>query len=225
MAKRVTMARVVGLALAGCLAAGCSTGDDSAVTTASTETTAVTDTTETTVQAASSSSSTETTASTTELPADPIAAAEQAAAQAVLDKEDAWRVCISDVPTCDVDAALAASTTGESLEKRKETLETWRGNGWLALPPVDPAHVGDEIIEVEIYAEQTRARVRHCQIDGGVLVDPGAGSDGSDVIINDDVVSVLSDDTVILGQDGIWRVEQIEVVSRTEGGGGCDLGV
>ena len=74
---------------------------------------------------------------------------------------------------------------------------------------------------MEVEADGGHAVVTFCQIDGGLLVDPGAAPDGSDVIINDQITSYLSESSVLRDSDGVWRVHDNDVIAEFEGGDGC----
>ena len=91
-------------------------------------------------------------------------------------------------------------------------------------PPLDPSHGREEILSVTILDDGlTEARVTFCQIDGRILVDPAAAPDGSDVVVNDQVDSLLADSLVSRGTDGHWRVWKVERIDNFEGGVGCGV--
>ncbi len=200
------------------LVAACSSSGDSAESTSSS-------TVATTASSTTTSSSTTTTAvattATTLSSLDPVAEAEQAAAQAVLDGAAAWISCTEDLAACDVDEALVATTSGTELEELVAVLTAWKANGWEVRPPVDPSHDGIEVLQVEMADD--RAVVTYCEIDGAVVVDVGAGPGGSDVIVDDEIVSVLAESSAELGQDLVWRVYDTVIVKEFSGGQGCTI--
>lgn len=205
-------------AVALVLAAGCSSGDEAATTTSTTAA-------PTTAVPATSSTAPPTT-TTTEPPTttiDEIAAAEEAAVAAVLGEDQAWIECTADPQTCDPEATFLRYMTGEVAELTLRVFEQWKERGWALRPPIDPADDVDEVIGVEVEGNPPeRAVVIGCRIDGFRIVDVAAAPDGSDVVVDDDVSSILTESIVVRENDGQWRVSGSRVVSKVEGGGGCE---
>ncbi|MGF1599909.1 MAG: hypothetical protein ACFCVK_23870 [Acidimicrobiales bacterium] len=213
--RRVVIAVSLGVVALG--AAACSGSDEEAPATTEAAATPTTPTTPVTLATSTVTSTTEPTTTTT----DPIAAAEAAAVEAVLEHGENWRECVADIPGCDP-AILERHTAGELLARLTTTLADWQSAGYESRPPTDPAINREEALNVELLeGGVTSAKVSVCQVDGTKLVDPNAGPDGSDVILNDRVSSTLAHVFAELDEDGVWRVQRSEVIDQVEGGDGC----
>lgn len=212
--RRLTKAGLPVLAVI-LLAASCTGGDDeTAITSAPT-------TPPTTIPSTTPTTASTTTAPTTTI--DEIAAAEAAAAEAVLAESRAWLDCVADPQVCDPEETFLMYSGGRSADVLLAAFEDWKANGWASRPPLDPAHSSKEIIDTVVVDDPpSEVQVVVCTIDGSLLVDPGAAPDGSDVIINDDISSTLAALSVLLSDDGRWRVHDRQILSQREGAEGCE---
>ena len=216
----VVAGRWVG-ALVSCalLLAACSSGDDAAPeTTVSTTTTSVAVETTTTTSTSSSSSSTDvdvddvppSTAPPTT--SDPKASVE-AAVRAAVDLAIAdFSACLVAMPNCDP-ATLAATRADPLLAVNVGRVTEWNGEGYTVIDRDQFRHV---IESVELSDDLRRATVTVCFADGSKLIDPGAGPDGADLIIDGTFVSGREAWDMRLGDDGIWRAHDAPLIGTTE---------
>jgi hypothetical protein len=80
-----------------------------------------------------------------------------------------------------------------------------RERGWIGRPhPTIPESATVEG-EVELLGPR-RARATECVVSSSILVDPGAGPNGEDIIVNDQIVARRGDVTLVF-ERGQWRMQ------------------
>jgi hypothetical protein len=143
---------------------------------------------------------------TTAVTVDPVEQSKQAVAAAVVEANAAYLYAVYNVGAPDALDRLIASTTengplrAQGLARYQELVD----NGWRARPnPVIPDLLTPERIEL---IDAVTAEVVVCEIDSGVVYEPGALPDGSDAIVND-TVTARRTRAVMKLVDGVWQID------------------
>lgn len=226
----VVAGRRAGVAVAcALLIAACSSSDEpgsdttvAAPTTTSTEPAATTATSSTSTTALPTSTSSTTSVPPTSPPttADPAVAVE-AAVRAAVDLAIAdFSACLLALPACDP-STLAATRADPLLSVNVDRINEWNSAGYAVIDRDQFRHV---IESVELSPTLDEATVTVCFADGSKLVDPGAGPDGSDVIVDGTYASGREAWDMRLGADGVWRVQEAPLVGQTEETDVCPAG-
>jgi hypothetical protein len=208
----------VALAVVGAFAVGaCSSGGDDA---SQTSTTVVTATTEATTTASTTQAPT-TLPPATEAPTTTIDLAEAFAADVEAALLETFRLtdeAFQD-PTNDakVEAALAGYT-GANLDLIRSQLEDYEENNQEARP--NPDVPAGTTIEAPARREGDLAILQVCEISPWVVVELGAGPNGSDAIVNADVYAYRSN-YVMEQIDGRWLIAGGELIGEWVGGESC----
>ena len=192
-------------------AVACSGGDDdtsnttepSAATTTSTiPTTATAASTTTTTEAATTTTSnaptstTEATTSTSE-PVDEV----QRVVEAYEAAWSAFGEALFEPDNQDIVESTRQLLTGSMLELLDQRVAEFRTENLRAVPnPEVPARF--EIDRESIVIDGDTATMRVCDVDSIILVEIGAAPDGSDAIVNEDVVARLVDTTMERSESG-----------------------
>jgi len=178
-----------------------SAADMSPSTTNTVATTAITSSTTSTTTASTLPPNTTTTV-------DDVATTKQAVANAAISAREAYLYAVYNLDAADALGRIDATMTpGPSRDLTLANLEMLRRNGWRARPRVD---VPDTIaLEGEVQLVDgppaTRAEVTVCTVSAGVIYEPGAAPDGSDTVVNDEVVARRELRTMVL--DGaVWKL-------------------
>ena len=100
------------------------------------------------------------------------------------------------MPNCDP-ATLEATRADPLLAVNVSRVIEWNGKGYTVI-------------------DLRQATVTVCFADGSKLIDPGAGPDGADLIIDDAFVSGREAWDMRLGDDGIWRAQDAPLIGATE---------
>jgi hypothetical protein len=207
--RELRLRRVVAILLAAAGIAACSgsdsAADSTAVPTSSTTTSSSTTTTSTT-EAPAETSTTEpppTVAIETPTSTEPVAPGDaEAEIRATLARSfDDYSACLVSMPNCDP-TVLEATRTGELLAGNVARIEEWNAAGYTVIDR-DLYRYVIESVEVDVAGDRATAIV--CLADGSKLVQPGAGQDGSDLIVDDTFVSGRDAWRMELGDDGQWR--------------------
>jgi hypothetical protein len=109
--------------------------------------------------------------------------------------------CLSATPACDT-SNFADYYTGVSLTNRTAEIAEYNAEG-LGFTNLEENRI--RIVSVAFFHENSTAVVRVCAQDHSVQVQPGAGPDGSDVVVDDDRGSAIVDWEMVRGEDGRWR--------------------
>lgn len=149
-------------------------------------------------------------------------------AGAFLDGREAWFRCVLALDRCRIDS-LERFFSGSTLDRFTQVAEGWQADGLIGRASSDPSHNRHRIREINLGAESdsdaisdpARAEVVSCVVDAAMLVVPGAGPDGQDLIYDDRVVSRLESTTMVRGRDGRWRADSRRELDRWDGDGGC----
>ena len=197
--------------------AACSSGSDSTATTTVTGT--VAPTTEPTTTEAT------TTSSTTEAPTTSIDPAEAFAAEVEADFLETFQLTDEAIQDPTNDAKVAAALEGYiegNLIVITTQLEELRQNNWVARQNPDiPAGVTIETRARPNGTESDEAVLQACEVSSWIVVEPGAGQDGSDLIVDPDVSSYRSLYVLRL-VDGRWRIVGSESLGTWAGVAGCE---
>ena len=122
------------------------------------------------------------------------------------------------------DAKVAAALDGYIDSNRdliQERLEDLRANGYVARPNPDvEAGVIVERPAVRTSSPANTAVIQVCEVDSWIVVEPGAGPDGSDAIVDPDVTSYRSN-YVLSKMDGRWRIRGGETLGEWPGEAAC----
>lgn len=218
-------ARALVLTITALAVAACSNGNDTTPTTTTTPPPSSTTTTTTTTAApttTSTSSSTTTTPTTTEPPSptqtDPVDEVQEL----LDDYEAAWSAFDAAKldPTNDATVESARQLlTDRMLELLNERIEQFRRENLRSVTNLDvPAHADVYRETVEIDGDTARFRV--CEIGSNILVEVGAAPDGSDAVVNDDVISSLIDNTMVRTPSG-WVLARGVVAAEFFGQDNC----
>ena len=174
-------------------------------TTAAPTTTEQITTTEST--ATSTTAPTTTQAPTTTI--DEITATKAAVAAAAVEARQNYLYAVKNYDAPDALEVLARTTARDSPSwaLTLSNIDTLRGNGWLVRD--DPRAASVTVVESDVELldgpPATRAQVTVCTISSGIVYLPGGAPDGSDVIINDEIVSNRNRVTMVL-EDGLWKL-------------------
>lgn len=186
---------------------------DPSTTTSTTTSTAPASTSATTASAVTATSeSLETTT-----PSDVEAEIEAAA----IESREAYLYAVYNVDAPDALDRLLTSTTdgGASQERGLELYNNVVENGWRARP--NPEVPNSTTIEQVSIIDDTTAEVTSCTVDAGVVFSPGANPDGSDQIVNDDIVAYRNLLEIVF-VEGVWLVDMGVRVDTWEGATECD---
>ena len=160
-----------------------------------------------------STTSTSTTASSSPpTTVDPVATVEAAVRTAVDLAIADFSACLVVMPNCDP-ATLEATRADPLLAVNVSRVTEWNGKGYTV---VDREQFRHMIESVEVSDDLRQATVTVCFADGSKLIDPGAGPDGADLIIDDAFVSGREAWDMRLGDDGIWRAQDAPLIGATE---------
>jgi hypothetical protein len=120
--------------------------------------------------------------------------------------------CLLALPACDP-AMLAATRSGAMLAVNTERIGEWNTAGYAV---IDRDQFRYAIESIDLADDLRSATVTVCFADGSKLVDPGAGPDGADVIIDGTFTSGREAWDVRLDQDGVWRTYDTSVAGALE---------
>jgi hypothetical protein len=185
---------------------------------------ATTPTTPATVATTTVASTTTSTAPTTQAPTTTIDPAVALAAEVEADFREADRLgreASMDPFDAEKEAAALERRLGVIAENLAARLAEWRDlNYALRENPDVPASITVETPATLVLEGGDVAEMQICEVDSWVIVEVGAGPNGSEAIVNDDVVASRA--TVFLRSvDGIWRYEGGNVIEEWEGETAC----
>ena len=103
-----------------------------------------------------------------------------------------------------------------------ENIETLRSNGWRTRenPAVPSILTVEGDVELLDGPPATRAEVTVCEIGAGIVYEPAGAPDGSDAIVNDEIVARRARTTLVL-EDGTWKVFGGESLGEWNGAATC----
>jgi hypothetical protein len=106
---------------------------------------------------------------------------------------------------------------GFAADSLRQKLQSYRERGVAIRPnPQVPASLTVEVPAQLVVEGGDVATVQVCEVNSWILVEVGAGPDGSDAIVNPDVVTSRS--TVFLrNENGVWKVEGGNEIAAWEG--------
>jgi hypothetical protein len=164
------------------------------------------------------------TTTTTQAPTTTTDPAEVLAAEVEADFMETFR--LTDVAFQDPsDAAKVAAALEGYVESNRDLVERQlselRDLGRAARPnPNVVAEVRIEKPAVFVASPNDAALLQVCQVDSWIIVEPGAGPDGTDAVVNSDVTSYRSN-FVLISVDGRWRIRGSESLGEFPGASKC----
>jgi hypothetical protein len=122
------------------------------------------------------------------------------------------------------EAAALDRRLGVIAETFASKLADWRDKNYaLRENPDVPASITVEIPATLVLEGGDVAEMQICEVDSWVVVEVGAGPNGTEAIVNDEVVSYRT--TIFMREgDGIWRIEGGNETARWEGAAECPAG-
>ena len=139
---------------------------------------------------------------------DSSAATKAAVAAAVVQYRQDYQYALQNYDAPDALDVLARTTAANSpsWDLTLKNMDTLRTNGWRSRP--NPTVPSVAIVESEVELldgpPSTQAQVTICSISSDTLFEPGGAPDGSDTVVNDEVVARRTRVTLVL-EDGAWK--------------------
>jgi hypothetical protein len=164
---------------------------------------------------------------TSQAPTTTIDPAQTLAAQVESDFREADRLgreASMDPFDAEKEAAALERRLGVIAENFAAKLAEWRDlNYALRENPDVPASLTVEIPATLVLEGGDVAEMQICEVDSWIVVEIGAGPNGSDAIVNDEIVSYRT--TIFMRNGGgIWRIEGGNETGRWEGAVECPAG-
>lgn len=168
---------------------------------------------------ASSTSTTTTTASmsTSTTTSEPPPSLEDEIRAAIALAQQTFSDCLVAMPECDP-STLDVARAGPLLERNVARVQEWNAAGYTVRNRDEFRYVIETITPS---ADGLTASATVCIADGSDLVQPGAGPDGADVIVDDSFTSGRSAWEMRLDPDGRWRAYDAPAVGPTESSDVC----
>lgn len=196
------------------LAVGCSS-DEALPATTVIERTVV----ETSAPTATTDPPTTTAAPTTTLDPASVLAAEVEAD--FLEADRLGREASMDPFDADKEAAALERRLGVIRNNLAATLADYRANGYaIRANDTTPASITVEVPATLVVEGGDVAELQICEVDSWVLVEVGAGPNGSDAVVNDEVVASRAQ-IFMRDVDGLWKYEGGAVDAEWEGAASC----
>jgi hypothetical protein len=196
------------------LAAGCSS-DEAIPATTVVEPTVV----QTSSPTPTSDPPTTTAAPTTTL--DPATALAEEVEADFLEADRLGREASMDPFDADKEAAALDRRLGVIRDNLAATLADYRANGYaIRANDATPASITVEMPATLVVEGGDAAEMQICEVDSWILVEPGAGPNGSDAVVNDEVVASRAQ-VFMRDVDGLWKYEGGAVIAEWEGAASC----
>jgi hypothetical protein len=114
------------------------------------------------------------------------------------------------------------SEGGPSWDLVLRTMQSMQSNGYRLRPngSVPDASMVEGEVKLLDGPPATRAEVQVCTVSSDIVFKPGAAPDGSDVTINDAVVSRRTRVTLVF-QDGAWKAYEGTILGTWDGQSSC----
>jgi hypothetical protein len=216
-----TAALVAVLVIAAC------SSDDTASPGTTTSASSVAPSTTGTSSSASTTSTSTSTATTTAPPTtidarlDARLDAESKVRAAVADGYAAFSACLVAMPACDT-STLAAVRAGDLLQQNVDRIAEWNAAGYTVRDRDQFRFVIESVTLAD--AALTQATVVTCIADGSKLVQPAAGPNGVDVLVDGAYTSGRDEIEMRLDSDGVWRAYSGRPIGPTEARDVCPAG-
>ena len=140
---------------------------------------------------------------------DEVAQTKAAVAAAVTAARSNYLYAVRNYDAPDALAVLASTTVTDSPSYLQATqnIDTLRSTagGRVQNPQVPSVATVEGDVELVDGPPATKAVVTVCTIDSGVVFEPGGAPDGSDTIVNDEIVSQRDRVTLVL-ENGAWKL-------------------
>jgi hypothetical protein len=163
---------------------------------------------------------------TTQAPTTTIDPAETVAAEVEADLLEAYQLAnqaLQDPGDEQKEMAALDRRTGFARDDLEQKLADYRASNRAIRPnPLTEASMTVEVPAVLVLAGGDVAEVQTCEVDPWIVVEVGAGPDGSDAIVEPSLYSYRS--TVLLRLvDGVWRIEGGTEIASWEGSTECPV--
>lgn len=125
--------------------------------------------------------------------------------------------CLSSPVTCDptVFTALEGPMRATYVKAVQDLVE----HKWIGREPLaDPSY--SVVQSITFDAKRTRATVSSCRWSAAVLLQPAAGPDGSDIVVND-LKNSYDQDSLLVMENGKWMMSDKRDVTKHEGVNAC----
>ncbi len=170
--------------------------------------------------------STTTTTSTTVAPTttvDPIVEIADQIAASFIEGERATILAFADPASTEAEAILAQHHAEGVLDGLLDSLREARDEGLRgkANPDVPQVNVLLELPRVVESQGETRANVRTCRVDAGIIFRPSVVEGGEDIIVNDVVRRIIAESEFLL-DEGVWKLSGGSVLQNEVGVTTCD---
>jgi hypothetical protein len=155
---------------------------------------------------------------------DAVAQTKAAVAAAIVRGRQNYQYALQNYDAPDALDVLARTTAANSpsWELTLQNMDTLRTNGWRSRP--NPAVPSVAVVEGDVELQDgppaTRAEVTVCSIDSDTLFEPAGAPDGSDTIVNDEVIARRTRVTLVL-EDGAWKAYEGTVLASWTGETTC----
>lgn len=140
---------------------------------------------------------------------DQAAATRAAVVAAVASARNNYLYAVRNYDAPDALAVLSSTTVVDSPSYRQATqnIDTLRSRGWRSRenPSVPSVSTVEGEVDLLDGPPATKAEVNVCTIDSGVVFEPGGAPDGSDTVVNDEIVAQL-DRVTLVYEDGAWKL-------------------
>jgi len=162
---------------------------------------------------------------TTPTTIDPVAAEEAAVATRVLEIDSvSWNSLVNLDAPGNADALDAHYTdAGTAREVLESDLQALRDEGWRVRErPELPQSVTVEDVVLLDGPLATRADATVCIVDSTILYEPAGAPDGSDAIVDDEIVAYRSVQHLLF-EDGAWQLDEVETIDEWTGVAECPV--
>jgi hypothetical protein len=159
--------------------------------------------------------------------ADATAPTKAAVAAAIVQSRQDYLYAVGNYDAPDALEVLARtwSEGGPSWNLVTSTMQSMQASGYRLRP--NPAVPDASTVEGEVTLldgpPATRAEVQVCTVSSDVVFKPGGAPDGTDLIVNDDVVARRTRVSVVF-QDGAWKAYEGTILGSWEGEQTCPAG-
>jgi hypothetical protein len=164
---------------------------------------------------------------TTQAPTTTIDPAEVLAAEVEADFREADRLgreASMDPFDAEKEAAALERRLGFAADSLAAELLDWREKNYALRSSAEvPALITIEVPAALVLEGADVAEMQICEVDSWVIVEVGAGPNGTDAIVNDEVLSYRTS-VLLRNVNGIWRLEGGTEIERWEGAVPCPGG-
>lgn len=125
--------------------------------------------------------------------------------------------CLSNPVTCD--PTVFTALEGPARAAHVKAVQAYVEHKWIARQLLDdPSY--SVVQSITFDTKRTRATVLNCRWSTGVVLQPAAGPDGSDIIVND-LKNSYDQDSLMVLENGKWMMADKREVTKHEGVNAC----